>query len=419
MHDTHAPTPTARRLTLAVLAALLLVAGWATVGHDSPAAAAGVGGRVAYASDVDGDFEIYAIEPTGGGATKLTSNPARDTQPVWSRDGRIAFMSDRDGDADIYLMKADGTGVTQITNSPGVDSRPTWSPDGTRLAFRSDRSGGQQVYVVRLDQAGYPATKITSGTSNNTEPSWGAGDRIAFTSNRDGDREIFTMDPDGTDVAKVTSNGADDGNARWVSASRLVLQSKVGGDFEIVEIDADGTDRVARTNTAADEMQPALSPTGAQLAYTTDAPGGDRSLVLAKADGTGATTRLSRCDPRVPGLGAQDPGLPPAPEDRGRDRPADGHDRDGALPHSHRDRRCPCGAPVRCVHALVVRPGWTDEGPRADGALPPAGHRLRADDLRPEGDGGGRGRLHARRRGQDPHPPGDAHGDPRLGLRRR
>lgn len=46
------------------------------------------------------------------------------------RNGKIAFASDRDGDFDIYLMNADGTGPVKLTDNTSVDLYPDWSPDG-------------------------------------------------------------------------------------------------------------------------------------------------------------------------------------------------------------------------------------------------------------------------------------------------
>src|SRR5256885_2251960 len=55
--------------------------------------------------------------------------------------GKIAFTSNRDGNDEIYVMNADGTGVTRLTNDPASDSQPAWSPDGSRIAFTSTRDG--------------------------------------------------------------------------------------------------------------------------------------------------------------------------------------------------------------------------------------------------------------------------------------
>ena len=48
--------------------------------------------------------------PTARG-TRLTNNAAFDIEPSWSPDGtKIAFASDRDGNSEIYVMNADGSG---------------------------------------------------------------------------------------------------------------------------------------------------------------------------------------------------------------------------------------------------------------------------------------------------------------------
>ena len=55
--------------------------------------------------------------------------------------GRIAFASDRDGDFEIYMINADGTSLVRLTESKGVDYPSSWSLDGRKLAFVSDRNG--------------------------------------------------------------------------------------------------------------------------------------------------------------------------------------------------------------------------------------------------------------------------------------
>ena len=58
----------------------------------------------------------------GSGVTRLTEHPGYDWGPDWSPDGQlIAFASERNGDSDIYVMNADGSGVTQLTNHPEFD----------------------------------------------------------------------------------------------------------------------------------------------------------------------------------------------------------------------------------------------------------------------------------------------------------
>ena len=73
----------------------------------------------------------------GSAVNRLTDDPASDRTPAWSPDGeRIAFASDRDGTYDIYAMNADTSGRARLTESSFADDFfPDWSPDGTRIAL--------------------------------------------------------------------------------------------------------------------------------------------------------------------------------------------------------------------------------------------------------------------------------------------
>jgi TolB protein len=75
----------------------------------------------------------------GSGQTRLTrGNAFQSAPPAWSPDGRrIAFASERDGNAEIYVVNADGTGQRNLTRDPGYEGDPAWSPDGRKIAFTS------------------------------------------------------------------------------------------------------------------------------------------------------------------------------------------------------------------------------------------------------------------------------------------
>ena len=121
----------------------------------------------------------------GSGQTQLTNNPAVDHYPTWSPDGTmIAFATDRDGNFEIYKMTSSGGTPIRLTNNPATDSVPTWSPDGTLISFASDRPGGGQsgvfrIHVMRTDGSNqsriselsdqFPQHMVTSWSSDNGE----------------------------------------------------------------------------------------------------------------------------------------------------------------------------------------------------------------------------------------------------------
>lgn len=102
------------------------------------------GEKIVFASNQDGNFEIYTMNSDGTDLTRLTFNPAIDSYPAWSPGGRkIAFASYRDGNYEIYVMNSNGTDVVRLTNNTASDI----SRRGLQMAKRSHLS---QIGMVMM-----------------------------------------------------------------------------------------------------------------------------------------------------------------------------------------------------------------------------------------------------------------------------
>lgn len=171
------------------------------------------GTQIAFASDRDGDEEIWVMSATGANPVPLTDHQASDSDPAWSPDGQwIAFTSDRAGDADIWVMPATGGTAIQMTDSIGLESDPEWSPDGTTIAFTSDRSGSDDIYTTAFPiPASAPSgvggvTTLTNNPAEDRHPAWSPdGTMIAFSSDRDGNSELYVMDASGLNQTRITN----------------------------------------------------------------------------------------------------------------------------------------------------------------------------------------------------------------------
>lgn len=81
--------------------------------------------------------DIYKVSVNGGFATRLTTNPAYDYNPMWSPDGtQIAFVSDRHfGSEDIYVMNSGGGSATRVTTHSTSETPVSFSPDGQYIYY--------------------------------------------------------------------------------------------------------------------------------------------------------------------------------------------------------------------------------------------------------------------------------------------
>lgn len=96
----------------------------------------------------------------------VTLTPTPTTVP-----GRIAFASDRDGNLEIYTMGAGGGPALRLTNNTIADSLPAWSPDGTRIVFTSAPDAWQtNLAVVSALGGGSPSVLVGSGMFHYSAP---------------------------------------------------------------------------------------------------------------------------------------------------------------------------------------------------------------------------------------------------------
>jgi Tol biopolymer transport system component/predicted Ser/Thr protein kinase len=127
------------------------------------------GERVAFTSSRSGQFEIWVVDRQGGQALQLTSlgKEGGSAAPRWSPDGKsiaFTFAPNIGTNVDVYVVSASGGPARRITTSPAADADPGWSRDGRFIYFSSNRSGQWQVWKVPSsgEEAGN-ARQVTRG----------------------------------------------------------------------------------------------------------------------------------------------------------------------------------------------------------------------------------------------------------------
>jgi TolB protein len=108
----------------------------------------------------------------GSDQRRLTFQGSYNTNPAWSPDGRwIAYETRLEGQFDVWLIDPAGGANLPLISHPRSDESPSWAPNGRKLAFSSTRRGRSDIYVC--DLTGDNVIRLTENAGNNTNPSWG------------------------------------------------------------------------------------------------------------------------------------------------------------------------------------------------------------------------------------------------------
>jgi Tol biopolymer transport system component len=200
-------------------------------------------------------------------------------------------------------MRADGTQQRNLTRNAGYDDLAAWSPDAKKIAFTTNRDGNDEIYVMNAD--GTKQTRLTRSARADYAPSWSPdGRRIVFWSNRDVNNEIYVMNADGSDQTRLTNDPASDHSPSWGPDGTIVFVSSrdVGaGRTVLYTMNGDGTDqrRLSLPDVDWNEARPVWSRDGSKIAFVSnrDLPLDNTEIYEMNADGTGET-RITRSPQR-------------------------------------------------------------------------------------------------------------------------
>lgn len=231
-------------------------------------------GLIVFASNRDGNQEIYTIRADGTDAVNLTNNSSDDYSPMWSPDGRrILYVSRRGGNQEIYVMDADGQNPTRLTNDRAEDYDPAWSPDGTKIAFTSNRVDTADIWVMNADGSG--VKRLTTSPATDNEPIWAPdGKAILFNSTREGSTYIFVMNADGSDQRRIVPRAGRSKAPSFSPDGKQIVYAfqpqNGGGGSDILVMDPDGKNARPITTGPDVDTYPVWSPDGQHIVFLTN-----------------------------------------------------------------------------------------------------------------------------------------------------
>ena len=265
--------------------------------------------------------QIMVTRVADGTSRAVTDDRANARSPRWSVDGReLYFVWNHIGAADLWrrridesgtpagepeqvttglemlhasfstagdrLMFAKGRWMSNVWRVPVGRARPaTWadatqvtfehafiefvdvSPDGRTLAFSSDRAGNQDLWTLAIDTG--DLTQLTTDPAPEWAPRWSPdGRELAFYASRSGDREIYVMPAGGGPARRLTTSPGLDATPDWSPDGKwIAFRSERTGSSDIWVVSADGREERPIAPDAAPDYAPSWSRDGAWIAF--------------------------------------------------------------------------------------------------------------------------------------------------------
>lgn len=273
-----------------------------------------------------------AGQETRFGNIKQLTFGGENAEAYFSSDGsRLIFQSTRAGVTcdQIFSMKIDGSDLKRVSTGKGRTTCAYFYPDGKSILYASTHlaspdcppvPSNAQGYVwpvydgydiFRAEPDGSNPRPLTTTTGYDAEATMAADGRIVFTSVRDGDMEIYSMNGDGSNVRRLTRRPGPDGGPFYSpDGKQIVFRGRPlspGPEFddfksllgkalwrptklELYVMNSDGSNLRQVTNLGVASFAPYFHPDGKRIIFSSnkdDPKGRDFDLYLINVDGSG------------------------------------------------------------------------------------------------------------------------------------
>ncbi len=215
--------------------------------------------------------ELWRVEVSGGAEPeRVGSGVSAGSFALSPLGDRLAYVQGQ-VDPNIYrwrrsLSAGNLNPRSRFLSSTKFEQRPQYSPDGGRIAFVSNRSGERGVWLADADGSNARFLGLGTGTQQDNV-SWSPdGRRLAIDMLEDGNWDIYVVSPAGGNPLRLTDHPADDFAPSWSHDGSVVyFESRRGGPTDIWKVSAAGGKPVRITREGG--FHPAESPDGRFVYY--------------------------------------------------------------------------------------------------------------------------------------------------------
>ncbi|MEK7448483.1 MAG: right-handed parallel beta-helix repeat-containing protein, partial [Planctomycetota bacterium] len=160
-------------------------------------------------------------------------------------------------------------------------------PASGKIVFDSDRDGNREIYLMNAD--GTNQTRLTNHPSDDRRAVLSPdGTKVIWMTDRDGNSEIYVMNNDGSNPVNLTKDPGNDRRPDFSpDGARIVFHSNRGGSFQLYVMNADGSNQVQLTNISGQAREAVFSPDGTKIAFDSIPAGQtEPDIYIMNSDGT-------------------------------------------------------------------------------------------------------------------------------------
>jgi TolB protein len=251
------------------------------------------GTHIYFASTRTGHKEIWAMDFDGSNQHQVTHFNFIATSPAVSPDGSRLMCTAYPGEgktARIFLYSTDPLRQLDFVNPAGMTyiAHSSFTPDGKQTLFDTSTGNAYRIYSSALD--GSHARVVRSSEDVEVQPVMNPknSNLIAFTSDRGGTPQIYTMDAGGGSITRVTNGIGEAHNPAWQPDGAHIAfawtQGYEPGNLNIFIINVADGSFVQLTHGAGKNENPTWAPDGVHLAFSSTRSGREQIWSM-RADG--------------------------------------------------------------------------------------------------------------------------------------
>jgi TolB protein len=164
------------------------------------------------------------------------------------------------GNPDIYVLDLQTQNLTRITDDPAIDTEAAWAPDGKFIYFTSDRAGGPQIYKIGVNPGDRPK-RITFSGNYNARPRVSAdGNQLAMVTLDSGNYRVAVQDLSSGTVRVLSKGHLDESPSFAPNGSTIIYSEREANRGILATVSVDGLTGLRLKSEQGEVREPSWGP---------------------------------------------------------------------------------------------------------------------------------------------------------------